>query len=295
MRSRPCPLRPLVGPVLLAVLAAALLPRPARAAASVEGEAPVHEVHLDPGTLGEGAPTTVRVAKGDTLSELAKRHLGSAKRTAEIQRLNPGTDARSLRVGQVLKLPPRRTAASEGWLEFFVALPGGKAHPIARGQPVELPLGPVRVFAASTERVQRLRSLAGKRGLTETLLFGDREVARSGLFDVTAPDDRALARAVTRLVVNGRQGSTLEVQVAEQRLFSAGGHRLAGPDDGAEGGSALAPLLLALGGLALVGVLAWGARRRLRAPRAAAPLRLAAADADADAGGDPFDGAPPRG
>ena len=253
-------LRVLAACVAAAVLLGLPLGRAAVASAEEPGAAPVHEIHLDPGALAEGTPTTVRVARGDTLSEIAKARLGSAKRVAEIQRINPGLDARTLKVGQVLKLPPRRVTASAGWLELYVALPGGPAHPIAAGQPVTLPVGPVRVFAVPSTELKRLHALAGKRGLTETLLFGDTQVARSGLFDVGTPEGRDLVRAVTHLEVTGRRGSTLEVLLREQQVYGATGRRVTSPE-GEEGSSPLAPLLLVLAGLALFGLVAFAVRR----------------------------------
>jgi len=49
------------------------------------------------------------VAAGETLSKLAERHLGDAKRYMEIFNLNKGilTDPNVIKVGQKLKLPAR--------------------------------------------------------------------------------------------------------------------------------------------------------------------------------------------
>jgi nucleoid-associated protein YgaU len=50
-------------------------------------------------------PEFVVVKKGDTLSGLAKRHLGKASRHGEITALNPSVDARNLQPGTRLRLP----------------------------------------------------------------------------------------------------------------------------------------------------------------------------------------------
>ncbi len=46
-----------------------------------------------------------KVQKGDTLSAIARRELGSAGRAGEIQALNPGLDPAKLKVGQSITLP----------------------------------------------------------------------------------------------------------------------------------------------------------------------------------------------
>jgi 5'-nucleotidase len=45
------------------------------------------------------------VQRGDTPASIARRYLGEAARWPEIASANPGLDARSLQVGQVLRLP----------------------------------------------------------------------------------------------------------------------------------------------------------------------------------------------
>ncbi|MGQ0614755.1 MAG: LysM peptidoglycan-binding domain-containing protein [Planctomycetaceae bacterium] len=48
---------------------------------------------------------TYQVQEGDDLSTIARKHLGSARRYREILQLNPGLDARRLRIGQTIRLP----------------------------------------------------------------------------------------------------------------------------------------------------------------------------------------------
>ena len=51
------------------------------------------------------AAKSYTIAKGDTLEGLARRELGSVKRTNEIKELNPGVDPAGLRIGQKILLP----------------------------------------------------------------------------------------------------------------------------------------------------------------------------------------------
>ncbi|MFM7282043.1 MAG: LysM peptidoglycan-binding domain-containing protein [Planctomycetia bacterium] len=46
-----------------------------------------------------------KVQKGDTLSAIARRELGSASRAKDIQSMNPGLDPAKLKVGQTITLP----------------------------------------------------------------------------------------------------------------------------------------------------------------------------------------------
>jgi nucleoid-associated protein YgaU len=63
------------------------------------GEAPV--VPGGRGSLGE----TYVIKRGDTPATIAQQHLGDASRWTEIARANPGLEARSLQIGQILRLP----------------------------------------------------------------------------------------------------------------------------------------------------------------------------------------------
>lgn len=53
------------------------------------------------------APRTYAVRKGDTLSQIAQRELGTIRRQAEILKLNGIDDADEIYAGLVLRLPPR--------------------------------------------------------------------------------------------------------------------------------------------------------------------------------------------
>jgi len=74
------------------------------------------------------------VRSGDTLSVIASRELGSAKRWTEIRDLNPGVDEKSLKVSAVLNLPaggasPSTPAASSDKSERVASL-----DPVASGR-----------------------------------------------------------------------------------------------------------------------------------------------------------------
>lgn len=91
--------------------------------------------------LGGGAidraPTSGRsttVKKGDTLSSIAKRELGSANRHGEILALNPGVDPNRLRVGQTLKLPGKSSnLAKSSSAATPAAIKSSGAAPAASG------------------------------------------------------------------------------------------------------------------------------------------------------------------
>lgn len=61
-----------------------------------------------------GAPRTYTVKAGDTLGEIARRELGSAKRWEEIQSLNGSLDPKRLRAGMTIKLPGAQAATGNG-------------------------------------------------------------------------------------------------------------------------------------------------------------------------------------
>lgn len=50
-------------------------------------------------------PKTIKWAKGDTLSKLAKKYLGESSRHTEIAKLNKITNPATIKVGQIIKMP----------------------------------------------------------------------------------------------------------------------------------------------------------------------------------------------
>lgn len=73
---------------------------------------------IDFGPFADLAPTSYVVEEGDTLSELAEKHLGSAKRHVQISALNEGVTAETLKAGQTILLPPKSPDESK-WMHFF--------------------------------------------------------------------------------------------------------------------------------------------------------------------------------
>ena len=256
------PLSRLVPALLVAAgaLAAATPPR-AGASTPTARAGPVHEVQVDPGALAAIATWSVEVEKGDTLSEIAQRALGTARRANDIHRLNPRVDPKAMRVGQTLLLPPKSTPAGTKWLDFVVAAPGGSGRAAGLGESAALPLGPVRVFAVPHDRLLVLRATARGAEVAESTLLSDPEVAASPPIEAATTDGRTLARAVTRVRVTGRSGRTLKVEVVEQNLYGATGHRVPPAAEADAGGSWAVPLLLLLAGLVVFGLVALAARR----------------------------------
>jgi nucleoid-associated protein YgaU len=78
------------------------------------------------------------VKGGDTPAAIAREHLGDASRWTEIARLNPGLDAKSLKIGQTLKLPGGAAAPTAGVQPAATAKTPGAAPgaPVASGEPL---------------------------------------------------------------------------------------------------------------------------------------------------------------
>lgn len=107
---------------LLALLIGALSTESARADIVVPGQKKVkRDSIIDFGAYADGATRSYRVKKGDTLSALAQKHLGSVSRAEEILTLNSGLTADTLRAETTILLPARDSDPKKGW-DFF-ALP----------------------------------------------------------------------------------------------------------------------------------------------------------------------------
>jgi len=94
------------------------------------------------GVAGTDAPGSVGqnyvVKSGDTPATIAREYLGDASRWTEIARLNPGLDAKSLQIGQTLKLPQGAAASTAGAQAAGTAKKPGAAPgvPAASGEPL---------------------------------------------------------------------------------------------------------------------------------------------------------------
>ena len=112
----------LVVVVLTAVPAAADL-------AGTEFDPPTERVQnthlvIDPGPYGAVMPRPYEIQAGDTLSELAMRHLGSMRHTQRLLDANPGLVAEQLTVGTTITIPPAAAALDPGLPET----PDGPKH-----------------------------------------------------------------------------------------------------------------------------------------------------------------------
>lgn len=63
-----------------------------------------------PGPVGQNYV----VKRGDTPASIAREHLGDASRWTEIARVNPGLEAKALKIGQTLRLPEGAAAQAAG-------------------------------------------------------------------------------------------------------------------------------------------------------------------------------------
>lgn len=88
-------------------------------------------VHLGP--FKDLAPTLYEVQAGDTLSQLAEKHLGSVERQQQITAMNDGLTADTLRAGAKIVMPPRSADMSK-WVHFFAVGWGRFAERAFEGQ-----------------------------------------------------------------------------------------------------------------------------------------------------------------
>ena len=97
------------------------------------------------------------VVAGETLGEIAARMLGGAERWPEISAINHGLDPESLKVGQVLWVPPTEAKQDGHWWHFF-ALAGGthfgeQMTRIAHGEKVPHHHYFTQVYAVRSDRL----------------------------------------------------------------------------------------------------------------------------------------------
>lgn len=79
--------------------------QPVAAAAKPAGPSAAKPVAASAPKASSKAGRSYKVQKGDTLSAIARRELGSASRAKDIQSMNPGLDPAKLKVGQTIQLP----------------------------------------------------------------------------------------------------------------------------------------------------------------------------------------------
>ncbi len=79
--------------------------QPVAAAAKPAGPSTAKPVAASAPKASSKGGRSYKVQKGDTLSAIARRELGSASRAKDIQSMNPGLDPAKLKVGQTIQLP----------------------------------------------------------------------------------------------------------------------------------------------------------------------------------------------
>jgi len=91
---------------------------------------PARSITPPPAPAPAPATRTHTIARGDTLSELSQRYLGTARRWSEIVNANPGLQPNRLIVGETINIPG---SGSEGGTGSPAASASGNGHTIARG------------------------------------------------------------------------------------------------------------------------------------------------------------------
>lgn len=68
---------------------------------------------IELGVIADHVFVQYAVAKGDTLTSIARTRLGEASRTPDVIAANPGIDADHLRIGQLVWLPPKDASTKD--------------------------------------------------------------------------------------------------------------------------------------------------------------------------------------
>ena len=108
----------------------------------------------------KGQETTYTVKSGDSLAKIARKELGSETRWNEIAQLNPGLNAKNLKVGQSILLPTGTATAST------VVADSTQAAPITAAAPKPVVAKPAAVKQAAAPKSKGGRTYVVKSGDT---------------------------------------------------------------------------------------------------------------------------------
>ncbi len=247
--------------ILLSFLAA-----PSLADIAVPGYKQFHiEARLDFGDLKDRCYSLIEVKEGDTLSAIAKKHLGDASRYPEIERLNPELDPDGIRPGDEILLPPRKADGSgRRYFIYYRSGPGASSRPTLLGQDRQI-RGPymARVYAVPETAREEFEALFADRKKSPRADDIDPElgVAISASIDLrmSLPNANATERVDGHVRLLSVKDKVLSIEYTRQH-FDRKGREI---DSNQQSASALPLLGVGLLGLMVIGFIGWKRRREL--------------------------------
>lgn len=240
---------------------------------------------------GAGVPLLCRahrLAKGETLADIALARLGSRDRVDEIVALNPDLDADELRPGDSIWLPPRpatrvaedeaesvdfvRAYADVGWARQGLApFPLGiddVSGAVTRRGKLTLFLVPAAAFADFEAARKARRQPDGPPPIEALRDAGRIQIVEAPIANAYVPEDDAASRRIDRFRLDrdAETGALALVPVSSQRLDAEGRALEEEAEEADRRKQAIGLILLSTGGCTGLWV-----RRRRRAPCDLAP------------------------
>ena len=108
----------------------------APASPPAEPPAPQKSVVLESPPVEAQPAATYVIREGDTLADIAKKHLGSATKWEELVKLNPGINPKNLKIGQTLRLSgaaPVAVTPTAAPAAGKIDATGSRTHKVASG------------------------------------------------------------------------------------------------------------------------------------------------------------------